>query len=311
MTSPTLVDEVGATQEWAFGSYPYGLESLVLPEPGAMIRDRSRHAPTYRTGLWQELALLDPLPQPTTAEELYWFRWITGHQAVFALWQLIDDELDLVLDNGSPSAATRAARMMDAYSVLLVYTGSSSRELYEQLIRPAMMLQHRSFSGRWARDYATIPPRLRTLRARYRKQPDAPTAIVELNRAGRLNHQVHMAIAAKLVPNGDSLLRSGDGLAALGSPTEEAARLYDAFFVTQRAERTLPEVVDQLLHRLRVILLDLHSNGLYPPRSSGPAESPTDLGSADLGSTELACFTDRAVPLLIDACTTAESLGQC
>ncbi|MFJ8311907.1 MULTISPECIES: L-tyrosine 3-hydroxylase [unclassified Streptomyces] len=296
----TLVEQ--ADQDSGFGTYPYALESIVLPYPGTRTRGRAEHIRVPHADVLRETAFSRPLPPPATPEELYWFRWITGHQAVFALWQLIDDELELVVNDGVESAAARATSLIHAYSVLLVYTGSPTRELYERLIRPAMMLQHRSFSGRWARDYAAIPPRLRSLRARYR-QTEAPDAIAELNRAGRLNHQVHMAIAAKLIPDGDSLLRAGDGAAALGAPTEDTSRLYDSFFATHRALRTRREVIAQLARRLRVILLDLHSNGLYPTASSSAAECPAELRDGDL-----TCFTNGAVPLLVEAGRTLDAL---
>ncbi|MFI6683182.1 L-tyrosine 3-hydroxylase [Streptomyces sp. NPDC050485] len=302
MTVISLAEDARTDQGCDFGTYPYALESLVLPYPGTRTRGRAKRARAPHADVLRETAFSRPLPPPVTPEELYWFRWITGHQAVFALWQLIDDELELVLKDGVESAAARATSLIHAYSVLLVYTGSPTRELYERLIRPAMMLQHRSFSGRWARDYAAIPPQLRSLRARYR-QAEAPEAIAELNRAGKFNHQVHMAIAAKLIPDGDSLLRAGDGAAALGAPTEETSRLYDAFFATHRALRTRPEVIAQLIRRLRVILLDLHSNGLYPAVSSSAAECPVELREGDL-----ACFTNGAAPLLVEAGRTLDSL---
>ncbi len=52
--------------------------------------------------------------------------------------------------------------------------------------------------------------------------------------ASRINHKVHMAVAAKLVPSDDSLLRANDGL-ALGRTTDSNVALYDAFYDTTRS----------------------------------------------------------------------------
>lgn len=295
------VQDAAPAQGWDFGAYPYALEPLALPEPGARVRGTGGGADELAAELGElgQLSADHALPLPTSPEELFWFRWITGHQAVFALWQLLDDELDLVVNDSVERAASRAGTLMDAYSSLLVYTASQPRSVYDRLVRPAMMLQHRMFSGRWAQDYAPIPPRLRTLRARFRRNTAAPAGIAELNRAGKLNHALHMVIANKLVPNGESLLREGDA-AAFGSPSEETTRLYDAFFATHRTLVPRSEVVAQLLRRLRAILLDLHRNGLYPEQWCDAAEIPEKLSSG-----ELAVFSDRMVPILIEAGQTA------
>ncbi|MFA7762580.1 hypothetical protein ACGFNX_07465 [Streptomyces sp. NPDC048723] len=292
----TALTDVRPAAGWDFGAYPYALETLVLPDPAARLRGGGPgpDAPDFADG-----SAVVPAGSP---EELFWFRWITGHQAVFALWQLLDDELELVLADTVEGAAVRATALMDAYSALLVYTGSPSRQLYNSLIRPAMMLQHRMFSGRWASDYVSIPPKLRALRARFRRGTPTPTAIAALNRAGKVNHRVHMAIAAKLVPDGDSLLRAGDAV-AYGAPTEETARLYDSFFATHRALTPRSEVIAQLLRRLHVIMLDLRSNGLYPEAWCPAAECPEELADG-----ELAVFSDRIELLLAEAGRTAATL---
>ncbi|WP_199809155.1 hypothetical protein [Streptomyces sp. NRRL S-244] len=288
---------LGTPTAGALRPSPYALEPLVLPHAGVRIREpggnvsKAANAPISLG----EITAADPLPAPAGPDELYWFRWIAGHQAVFAIWQLIDDELELVVRDHCEAAAARASTLINAYSVLLAYTGSPTRELYDRLIRPAMMRKHPSFSGRWAPDYVTVAQRLRTLRARYRREA-APVAIFELNRAGRRNHQFHMAVAAKLVPGGASLLRAGDDSAALGIPTGETQRLYDEFFATHRATPGRDEVISQLLRRLRAILLDLHNNGLFPADSSSAAECPEEMQGG-----ELACFTSGPVPLLIAA----------
>lgn len=294
----TALTDARPTVDWDFGAYPYALETLVLPDPAARLRGgEPGPAPSAL-----DLAGTSAVAPADSPEELFWFRWITGHQAVFALWQLLDDELELVLTDTVEGAAVRATALLDAYSALLVYTGSPSREVYNGLIRPAMMLQHRMFSGRWAADYVAIPPKLRALRARFRRGTPTPAAIADLNRAGKRNHRVHMATAAKLVPDGDSLLRSGDAVAH-GMPTEENTRLYDSFFATHRALTPRSAVIAQLMRRLHAILLDLRINELYPQAWCSPAECPEELTGG-----ELAVFSDRIELLLTEAGRTAAAL---
>lgn len=55
-------------------------------------------------------------------------------------------------------------------------------------------------------------------------------------------------------------------------------------------------MISQLLVRLRIIVLDLHNNGVFPADSSSEAECPEEMRDG-----ELACFTSTPVPLLIAA----------
>jgi hypothetical protein len=269
---------------WEFGGYPYALMPLVLPDPAARCRGGDI------TGVEEQLRLLTTENtaehdiRPDSVEQLYWFRWIIGNQAVSALWQVLDDELGLVLSDELPSAARNSAALLDAYSVLLIYSGTPTRDVYRRLIRPAMALQHRSFSGRWAQDYVPVMVKLQTLRATYRTRA-CPDVIAGLIAASRLNHRTHVAVAAKLVPGEDSLLRSNDGL-SLGAATEETVRLYDAFYSTARRLVPHETVVEQLVNRLRAVLWDLRCNSLYPIESSSEHERPAELWSADITALE-------------------------
>ena len=92
------------------------------------------------------------------ADELFWFRWITGHQVCFVVWQLIAQLLDDV-DRGrtSPDEALEPiSRYVDSYSAMLLYTGSCPQETYRVVIRPSMRRRHPAFSGSWAPDYWPI-----------------------------------------------------------------------------------------------------------------------------------------------------------
>ncbi|MBD0746155.1 hypothetical protein BG418_31460 [Streptomyces sp. CBMA152] len=61
--------------------------------------------------------------------------------------------------------------------------------------------------------------------------------------------------------------------------------------------------MDQLVRRLRVILLDLHTNGMFPLSSSSYTECPKELREGELTS-----FTNGAVPLLVEVGRVLDSL---
>lgn len=263
------------TDTWDFGGYPYALMPLVLPDPSARCDSEDV------SGVHEELELLskaieDAAVRADSVERLFWFRWIVGNQAASALWQILDDELELVLAGEVETAACNAEVLLHAYSVLLIYAGSLPRELYFRLVRPAMGLQHRSFTGRWAQDYVPVMAKLQTLRAVYRRRP-RPPFVDSLIAASKRNHRVHAAVAAKLVPGEDSLLRANDGLPTLGVATTDTTLLYDAFYSTARALVPRAAVVEQLISRIRAMLRDLRTNGMYPADASSRHERPVEL----------------------------------
>jgi hypothetical protein len=270
---------------WRYGGYPYALLPLVLPEPAERSSSGDVHTAAAQLRLLESESSRDDAVPPDSVERLYWFRWIVGNQAASALWQLLDDELGLVLSEELPSAARNAAALLDGYSVLLIYSGTLTRTWYHRLVRPAMALQHRSFSGRWAQDYIPVMAKSQALKSRYRGR-QCPEPVAALIRASRLNHRTHVAVAEKLVPGEDSLLRSHDGLASLGAPTEDTVRLYDAFYSTVRRLVPREHVVEQLVHRLRAVMWDVRSNGLYPADSSSEDERPAELWAPDIVALE-------------------------
>jgi hypothetical protein len=256
------------------------LAPLTLPDPACRL-DSGDPSPVER-----ELELLakaadDPGIRAESVEQLFWFRWIVGNQAVSALWQILDDELDLVLWAELESAARNAVSLLDGYSVMLIYAGTPTRHVYHSLIRPAMARQHRSFSGRWAQDYIPVMTKLQVLRKIYKIRA-RPDFVEELIEASKRNHLAHVAVAEKLVPGDDSLLKSHDGVAALGEPTEETASLYDAFYSTVRELVPRERIVEQFIARLRAARRDVRTNGLYPAECDSAHERPARLWTEDL-----------------------------
>ena len=87
---------ISCVDTWDYGGYPYGLAPLVLPAPACRLDGGDLSAVEHQLEL-METAVEDPEVRAESVEQLFWFRWIVANQAVAALWQILDDELDLVL----------------------------------------------------------------------------------------------------------------------------------------------------------------------------------------------------------------------
>lgn len=207
---------------------------------------------------------------------LAWFRWIIGHQIAFIAWRLLADSLRRHLDGAvcscdaagtdraaalpavpTSTAAGDCAALADLGTLMFLYTGSCPPRTYHRTVRPAMCRQHPAFSGEWAADYHPLPRLARRMTASDSRCSDSWTT------QWRLQHRVHMAVAARLVPDGPSLLRSA-GRSPRQGPTDAETRLYDQFFGTRRGRVCRRSLNVQLYHRIRAVLHDLERHGLYP-----------------------------------------------
>ncbi|MFD0856849.1 hypothetical protein ACFQ07_31745 [Actinomadura adrarensis] len=270
---------VGADPLRDFGDVAYEPEFLLLPHPS---EDAAKPADTIFSvefdGLCRSLRAIaegdvPQVPPAESPEQLFWFRWITGHQVSFILWHLTGRLL-----NGLPEPAglSRMERYTYGYCAMLLYTGSCPRHVYETLIRPSMYLQHPGFSGTWAPDFGPV----RSLfRGRHRPGGAGLEAAIELHRT------IHDGVAAKLVPDGRSLLQRSLKETTIHR-SEIAGVIYDDYFMTRRAAVDIGEVTEQLLRRLRAVALDVVTNGLYPMRDTGAEEIPEELGRAEVGECE-------------------------
>ncbi|MEU8197953.1 hypothetical protein AB0C10_29655 [Microbispora amethystogenes] len=266
-----------------FGGRPYGLEPLVLPlrpAPGDPDLPRRDQDPSGTLGT------------SDSAEQLFWFRWITGHQLTFIFWQEIGRRADRAPDAGDVVADVRSAtRLIRAYSAMLLYTASCTRDVYHRVIRPSMALHHPAFSGAWARDYGPVRALLRgRLPASWAAVPDAAALAHEC----AVNEAVHEGIAAKLVPEAPSLLQSSanEGRAL---PRDVRAVLFDTYFLTLRASSTPEDVATQMLRRVRAVQDDLRVNGLYPAFAESRHEKPDTLTVSEVVEIE------REMPHLLGA----------
>jgi len=279
MTAGDVIEALPVAGRWDFGGLPYGLEPLTLPEAASDPEPADRAEAADRAGgsslplggdlessrlVLRALGVARdtvPPPAPDPVERIFWFRWITGHQTTFILWQL--------LARAHAQEDLESSRVfVRGYSAMLLYTGSCPRDVYHRVIRPSMALQHPGFSGSWARDFW---PLRRLLRFGAATAPDTP-----LGRECQLNMLIHQGIADKLVPDGPSLLQSATGQ---DLPWKRAtlAVLYDNYFLTLRAAVPYPAVVRQLMRRLHAIGRDIAANGLYPPYASSAGEKPPRL----------------------------------
>jgi hypothetical protein len=181
------------------------------------------------------------------------YRWWLGHQATFCVWRLLSTSLTLLAEGEQPAVeiATAATRMYDVYSVLLLYAGSCSPEVYGRVIRPEMAHADSAFSGRWARDYEDIP---RLLRAVRQAQPAA--LLSDLLTACEANRVVHVAVAKRLVSGGPSLLRLS-GRDRNDENTDRERDVFDAFFLVERTEVCRQAFTAKLVGLYTLVLNDL------------------------------------------------------
>jgi len=155
------------------------------------------------------------------------YRWFLGHHGAFLVWKFLSDSLDRLIREPDSQLVRLTALGYDAYSVMLAYSGSCSREVYEDVIRPMMVTFDPAFSGRWARDYEPLPGLLRRARTAL-----GPAAAAPLSSASKANLVTHKEVMRRLVPAGPSLLRESG---RTSMPTTEAERArFDEFFLVSR-----------------------------------------------------------------------------
>ncbi|MEU4160016.1 hypothetical protein [Actinoplanes sp. NPDC026670] len=264
---------------WDFGGFAYGLEPLLLPVVGAPdaepvdVVQPDAYAEICR--YLQVIGEDSPPVLDVEPEDLFWFRWITGHQVCFIVWRLIAQGLDDLAEGRRPAGEviSSVSRYVDGYSAMLLYTGSCPPDLYNVLIRPSMRQRHRAFSGSWAPDYWPI----RDLFRRRRLPPMVRVDTGELTAAITMLHRVHDGVAARLVANGRSLLREAQ---VRGPGHRMAGMIYDSYFTTLRAAVPRHEVVAQLLRRLVAVAQDVAANGLYPVEGDG--DRPPELETPEV-----------------------------
>jgi len=243
------------------------IPDVVLPMPRNAFLPDDWAVPTQAVGL---------PAVPDDADDLARYRWWVGHQLAFCVWRMLSESLTSITRAERPSSSLvdAATVLYDAYSVLLLYTGSCSPEVYSRTIRPAMAAAHPAFSGRWARDYEPIPPLMRVLR---RTRPSA--AVDRLVAAGHVSQLVHRAIGKRLIPDSPSLLKLHGH--DPGQPVSDAERdVFDAFFLLTRKDMTR-RAFDAEVDMLTVaVTTDLTERPL--DESAGTPDAPSPHAAATI-----------------------------
>jgi hypothetical protein len=280
MTPTSVIGSLPALDRWDFGGLPYCLEPLTLPgalpdplaegaEPGSQLASGELESSVKNLLILARADDETRLLAPDLVERLFWFRWITGHQVTFILWQLLARAIAASFASGAdPDRLDDCRLFVRGYSLMLLYSGSCPRDVYQRVIRPAMALHHPSFSGSWAPDFRPVRG---LLGPHARHVPDSP-----LGGECMLNGRIHEGIAAKLVPDGPSLLQAAAGQ-RMHWRRPVLGVLYDTFFLTLRAQISYRAVVLQLMRRLHAIERDIAANGLYPSYASSADEKPPSL----------------------------------
>lgn len=306
-TTAPVLRELPVPDGWDFGDFPYGLEPLTLPEPGTLGSGPEAPAPGAPLHEFEETCRhlmsaavqagpvtgMEPEPDDSS-DRLYWFRWITGHQVTFILWQLIARTKDALPEEDGPgrrAGLEAMAELARGYCAMLLYTASTPKEIYQDVIRPSMFLQHRGFSGTWAPDHVPVQSLFRG------KKLPCTRDSAQLREAVSMYQTIHAGIAAKLVPSGRSLLQQATRAASVQHP-DVLGVLYDNYFMTLRSPATVEDVVAQLLRRLNAIVLDVRANGLHPAGRGADEEIPEELNLPGV----LACERDLPAALARVAC---------
>ena len=281
------------------GDPAFGLEPLVLPPVHDDFTSDGHSDAAFTSSCLELLESISEGPDRGTsgspiADDVFWFRWITGHQVSFIVWRLASQCLDHeTTDAGNDKAtAHRLASYVRAYAAMLLYTGSCPVTVYHRLIRPTMRRQHPAFSGSWAPDFQPVRPLFRM-----RKVPSFDGGGVEVAEALRMQDATHDCIAARLVPDGKSLLRQST------VPPPANSRLtgmfYDTYFLTVRDGISRQDVAAQLVRRVVAICRDVHRHGLTAPADDPPTPSREPI--SDL----VADCADNFHGILLDAARAA------
>jgi hypothetical protein len=280
-----VVTSVPSGPDWEFGGHPYGLEPLALPT-GWLPRTAAVD-PASIADLRSRLMCVSPASvrdlRPDTAEDidrLFWFRWITAHQTIFMLWQLLGaimaERASAYVDDAE--LAEQARLCVCGYSLMLMYGSSAPREIYGRVIRLPIARQHVNLTGAWARDYASVRPLIRGKAVR-----GADGVAEALRRECELNREVHEGVADKVLPPGvGSLLQSPKPKGHRQVPRDTLLWLYDGIFLTTRAAVSYDDVVHQLARRLHAVFLDITANGLYPSFAPSVHEEPPGMRTPEL-----------------------------
>ena len=255
-------------KEFKFGDYPYNNEIIEIPERQTKPVLDVYTCPKYYFSEEFLYSLNDNIekwknPEPS---EMFWFRWVTGHQTMLLFWHLLSKELLAI--NQTVNLIEIEAKVhlcksiFASCSVVFGYTGSCPVHLYHSTIRPYMAAFHRCFSGKWSADYEPIPQLVnQIIKTDY---PDRLKISQQELKQSFLQHQKsHYDVAKRLVPSNSSLLKDAKNIELELRSTEQRAILFDYFFLVKRVtHESQQQLLQSLSRRIKAIILDISLNGI-------------------------------------------------
>jgi len=237
-----------------YGAYPYCTEILYLPTVPQSSGPIDMILPSAERISLGNIQVPGDWYEPDASKNA-WFRWVTGHQLSCCLWQALACILG---DSELPAQSVEnCVILLQTYSLILLYTGSVSPEIYANLLRPFMLMWHASFSGTWAADYRLVKQKL---------GPVAQKLGVNnrLSLAFRDTYRIHDEVGRVLVGEGTkSLLRQSKQDQVCVSEEPEKSKRFDGFFQIVRTNSNNKTVTGQVASRIKAVAIDLVANGLW------------------------------------------------
>ncbi|ESQ13410.1 MAG: hypothetical protein N838_30010 [Thiohalocapsa sp. PB-PSB1] len=254
-----------------YGDYAFGNEVLRLP---AMDDDLPGGFPAIGTLCLPRLG--SQFDTRFDQMSTYWFRWITGHQVMLLLWQVLNRDLR-AKHSFDQAILMHYTQVWNLCTLIYEYTGSCTLDYYGNHIRPVMMRVHQGFTGRWASDYVGLPKAVN----RAARQGECNAAAQRMRDAYLQSQKAHLAIADRLVPEGASLLKSAkaDGIEAVAKVCAHHQAIFDHFFLISRGAVSATELFESLQRRLAAIDADLRANPLDGSALSGSPELTLRVGA--------------------------------
>lgn len=241
------------------GEYHYGNEILELPSPGIDYGNNPTLPIPNNERVSEEAALTD------STDTQFWFRWITGHQVILGLWNILGNELKSNIPYIDEQSLNRCIQIFKASSVIFNYTGSCPHDFYHEKIRIFMSLFHGGFSGMWAADYRHIPRFIHKI-TRSTTNPENQSIQQALKTAYENSHLTHIEIAKRLVPEGESLLKKAKKEGLKHKKIEQShSMIYDCFFLIHRSSISKEALVESLERRVLAVITDLEKTPFSLP----------------------------------------------
>ncbi|NER23657.1 MAG: hypothetical protein F6J96_23730 [Symploca sp. SIO1C2] len=286
-------------KDFKFGDYPYNNEIIEMPIRASLGELDTYTCPNSYFSKDFLYSLDDNIEKWKNPElsDMFWFRWITGHQTMLVFWYVLSKELFAITNTSNMREIEQklnlCTKILEGCSVIFEYTGSCPQAFYHSTIRPYMSLFHKGFSGNWSADYEPIPQLVNQIIKKH--YTDSLKTPQQAFKQSFLQHQKkHYGVAKRLVPSSASLLKEAKNTEIEVNPKEENNTLFDYFFLVKRVTTHSDSLLHSLSQRIKAIILDLKLNGIY-------AGSKQDSSQFELSDRELYKHEEYIKSLLFEA----------